>query len=346
MKKSRRRFGLPLLFSMIVFGILLVTAFLMGALAAVLYHYGVWDAIGQRTPLLPLLVLLVVSVLIGTLVAAMMGRFVLRPVRSVIRATNQLASGDFSARLDLKHPPEMAELSDSFNRMATELGSTELLRSDFVNNFSHEFKTPIVSIRGFAQMLKYGDLTESERNEYLDIVIAESTRLSGLATNVLNLTKVENQTILTEQAWFNVSEQIRDVVVLLQQKWEEKQLDVIIDGDDVLLFGNAELLGQVWRNLFDNAVKFSPVGGQVRLKLRDTAEAFAFAIQNGGEPIPKEAQAHIFDKFYQADTSHVTTGNGLGLTLAARIVSLHDGTVTCACQEGATVFTVTLPHRQ
>lgn len=344
-ERFRSRIGLTALFSMIVFVIFLITALIMGAFIAIAMQFGLGDQFVQRGPFIPVLMLLLISVIVGTVVSFMISKFPLRPIRKLIAATNRLADGDFSVRLEKarRMPPEFVELTESFNRMAQELGNIEMLRTDFVNNFSHEFKTPIVSIKGFAEMLKYGNLTDEEQNEYLDIVISESSRLSSLATNVLNLSKIEGQTILSEQQKFNVGEQIRGSIILLQPKWEAKHLEVSVDGEDLFFVGNEDLLGQVWVNLLDNAIKFSPENERITISIGNEVSEVIISIYNSGAVIPFEAQHHIFDKFYQVDTSHATSGNGLGLTLVKKIVELHRGNVSCESSDAGTTFTVRLP---
>lgn len=340
---SHFKIGLTITFVLGMFFIYFITSIFVGTFIITLSHFGALDSFSQRIPAYPILLTLVTSVLFGTAITRITAASFLHPIREVIEATNKLSAGDFSVRLDIRTSPEFEELSESFNRMAEDLGNTELLRTDFVNNFSHEFKTPIVSIKGFAEMLKYEDLTPEERNEYLDIIIAESGRLSTLATNVLNLTKIENQTILSDKKRFNISEQIRNSIVILQQKWEEKKLDVSVEGEDIKLFGNEEFLSQVWINLLDNAIKFAPKGSQIDISIMQEADSFIYKIIDYGPMIDENTRERMFDKFYQGDKSHSTAGNGLGLTLVKRIVNLHDGTIDCDSKEDGTTFIVTLP---
>lgn len=224
----------------------------------------------------PLLSLSVFFVLTGTLISIIMSHVVLKSIRQVISAANKLSDGDFNTRINLKGPYELDQLSKSFNHMAEELGNTEVLRSDFINNFSHEFKTPIVSMRGFAKILKYEELTLEEHDEYLDIIISESERLSTLATNVLNLSKIENQGIISKLEPFNISEQIRRTIVILEKKWNCKNLNFDFDCDEIYMNGNEELLSEVWINLLDNAIKFAEKSTTISIDL-------------------------IRDKFYQGD---------------------------------------------
>ena len=343
---AHQRFGLAALFSTVVFLILLITSVLIFLVGMLLIRVNAINIakLSRQEPLVPILVLLIISVVVGTVVSFMISRFPLKPIRRVIDATNRLSRGDFSVRLHLPGPSSFGELTDSFNRMAEELGSIEMLRADFVDNFSHEFKTPIVSIKGFAEELKHDDLTPEQRSEYLDIIIHESSRLSQLATNVLNLSRVEKQTILASRERFDLTEQVRRSVLLFESKWEQKRLTLSVELDEVSLVGDEELLSQVWLNLIDNAVKFTPDGGCVDIRLKKSGEMAMFSISDDGYGISEEAQRHIFDKFYQGDLSHASSGNGLGLSIARRIVLLHGGDIRCKSEEGAgTEFTVEFP---
>ena len=262
---------------------------------------------------------------------------------------NRLAAGDFKARLDFGHSlnsfAAFREISTSFNRMAEELENTELLRSDFVNNFSHEFKTPIVSIAGFAKLLNRENLSEEERRQYLNSIEEESMRLSYMATNVLNLTKVENQMILTDISQYNLSEQMRSAVLLLEGKWTKKNIELQLEFDEHMIYGNEELLKQVWINLLDNAVKFSPERGTVAVDIQATDRSVVISVGNTGNEIPEDKVERIFNKFYQGDESHASEGNGIGLAVVKKIVQLHKGAIGVGYQNGMTVFTVELPQK-
>jgi signal transduction histidine kinase len=239
--------------------------------------------------------------------------------------------------------PSLAELSESFNTLATELGNTEMLRSDFINDFSHEFKTPIVSIVGFARLLKSDQLTEEERRQYIQAIEEESMRLSLMSTNILNLTKVENQTILNEVSEFNLSEQIRSCILLLEKEWDNKALELQVDFDEYTVTGNEELLKQVWINLIGNAIKFTPRCGTVSVDIHDEGENIKVDVSNTGSEIPRDKIEKIWTKFYQADESHSTDGNGIGLPIVKRIVELHSGSVSVKSENCITVFSVVIP---
>ncbi len=342
----QQRLGLPLLFSAIVFAILIISSVIIFLVGVLLIRVNAVNLlkVTKNEPIFSVILLLIISVFVGTVVSFMMSRFPLKPVRRVIDATNRLAAGDFSTRLDLPGPSAFSELANSFNRMAEELGGIEMLRSDFVDNFSHEFKTPIVSIKGFAEELKHDDLSPEQRSEYLDIIISESSRLAMLATNVLNFSRVEKQTILANREKFDLTEQIRRCVLLFETKWDQRRLNLTVELDEISLFGDEELLSQVWLNLIDNAVKFTPEGGCVEIRLEKRWNKALFRIRDDGYGISEEAQKHVFDKFYQGDASHSAQGNGLGLSIAKRIVTLHGGSIACESQEGVgTEFSVELP---
>lgn len=228
--------------------------------------------------------------------------------------------------------------------MTEELAGIELLRSDFIGNFSHEFKTPIVSILGFAKLLKKGNLTPEEQAEYLDIIIEESRRLTALSTNVLNLSKVESMSLLTDFTTFNVGEQVRESVVLLESKWNKKEISFDFNLKELQINGNEQLLKQVWMNLIDNAVKFSPAKSKIDLSLENNSEFVKITVRDYGIGMDEKTQHNIFDKFYQGESSHSPKGNGLGLPLAKKIVELHHGTITVTSRLGeGSAFVVTLP---
>ena len=292
----------------------------------------------------------IISIVIGAVIAFFSSRIPLKPVNELINKMNRLAAGDFKTRLKygdtLSAHPAVKELTTSFNTMAEELENTEMLRSDFINAFSHEFKTPIVSITGLANLLESGNLTEEQRVQYAHAIREESMRLSSMASNVLNLTKVENQTILTDVSRFNLSEQVRSAVLLLEEKWAAKNIDLQLDFDEYMIEANEEMLKQVWINLIDNAVKFVPRCGTVELEVIDAGENLCVKVSNTGSEIPRDKLDKIFNKFYQADESHATQGNGIGLAIVKGIVELHNGKVSANSVNGITTFTVVLPKKQ
>lgn len=288
--------------------------------------------------------LALISILLGTLLSVIFCRIPIKIIRKIMVAIDALAAGDFSTRINLKGTPELQQLSTSFNHMAEELNSIEILRSDFVNNFSHEFKSPIVSMRGFAKMLKYNNLTQEERDEYLDIIISESDRLVELSTNVLNLSKIETQSIVSNSKEYNLTEQIRRCIAIVAQKWHIKDPSFDFDSEEMKFIGDEDLISQVWINLIDNAIKFSTSHIIIHMSLHRGKGFIRFTISDNGPGMDEETQKHIFDKFYQGDTSHAAHGNGLGLAITKKIIELHGGRIYVQCEgSNGTTFTVELP---
>lgn len=337
---------LTILFTFIVFIILVITMFLVGLIMLLL----VQTQILAETSLanfhyMPIIIFAIVSIVIGTLVTTLFSSIPLKPFHILIEGMDQLAHGNFDARITLGNNQLAQRLESSFNRMAEELGQTEMLRSDFINNFSHEFKTPIMSIRGFAKLLQKNHLPEEKRAEYLAIIVDEMTRLADLSTNALNLTKIENQIILTEVTSFNLSEQLRNSILLLEQKWAQKQLRMLPEFDEYTIEANEELLKQVWINLLDNAIKFSPENKSIRIILEAIDEFYHVNIYNTGPVIEEENLRKLFNKYWQADSSHSGSGSGIGLSIAKSVVNLHNGQIIVESRPEWTLFSVVLPKQ-
>ena len=350
--KIKKRWGLTISLVLFVFAVMMSAMLLAGLIFVILNYTGILilienaqpDYRGGGSPIRIILPMMTVSILLGTTIAAFFSKKALNPIRKVIDATRQIAEGNFNVQVEMKGIHELEELSRSFNKMANELSSVETLRRDFINNFSHEFKTPIVSIRGFAKLLKDGDLTEEEKQEYLEIIIAESERLAGLSTNVLNLSKYEAIEIITEKTPFRLDEQIRRAIALTETKWADKSLEIDVILEEIVFNGNEDLTQQIWLNLLDNAIKFSNIGGTLHIRLSKWNRGIRFIIQDEGIGMDDKVKSRIFDKFYQGDHSHKKTGNGLGLTMVKRIVDLCGGTVEVESEiDKGSVFTVTLP---
>lgn len=333
----------------------LIIAFVLASTAAVLVlgsALGWLDWIRFVTPVNIVIVAYAAAILIGISMVVMIRMVILNPVLSMVRAMKQLAAGDFTVRMSCKgwmRPLELREFAVAFNTAAEELDGTEILRKDFINNFSHEFKTPITSLGGFADLLLEDEaMSAEERRQYLQIISSESHRLAALANSVLALSRVETQTILTESEPFPLAEQLRQSALMVEQKWSGKKKIVLTvetpEDDFCILNGNEAMLKEVWVNLLDNAFKFSPEGGAVSLTLQNKPAAVKVTVTDHGSGMDEATKAHIFDQFYQGDTSHKTEGNGLGLAMAQKIVALHKGTITVDTAPGrGTTFTVQLP---
>ncbi len=354
MKRSRhsKQYDLLPLFSLVVFLSVLLNTGIAALIVCLLVNSHIVSITGTTAADAERLmgIFALFSIPLGILVALAAGKVPLKPVSNLIDSMDRLASGDFRTRVNvgsiMRRYPPFVGVAKSFNKMAEQLESTEMLRGDFINNFSHEFKTPIVSIAGFAKLLRRGNLTKEQQQEYLAIIEEESLRLSYMATNVLNMTKIDNQTILSDVSSFNLSEQIRSCILLLENKWEKKELDFSLSLQEHQIEGNEELLKQVWINLLDNAIKFSPVGGTIEVAILETEGTYRISVRNSGSTIPKEQQQKIFNKFYQGEESHAAEGNGIGLAIVKRVVELHGGTVDVSSRKGITIFTVELPKNQ
>ena len=290
----------------------------------------------------------VASIVIGGLLAIIIGSFVLHPLDQLIRATRRVTRGDYTAHLDMgwneKHTVgELNQLISMFNEMTNELNNTEMFRKDFIANFSHEFKTPLASIRGFARQLYEGDLTPEQRREFSKIIMDEAEYLSVLASNTLLLTNIENRDIVSDRTGFSLDEQLRSSMLYLEPQWSAKELDIEMDMDEVMFCWNEQLLAHVWNNLLDNAVKFTPEGGSISVSCHEENDTVTVKIRDSGVGISEEALPHIFEKFWQADRSHATKGNGLGLPLVKRIVDLCGGDISVESTAGVgTEFIVRL----
>lgn len=290
------------------------------------------------------LISFMVCIVLGTLFTALISRFMFKPIRELSDATSEVAKGNFSVRVKENGSPEYATLMKNFNKMASDLSGIETLRGDFISNVSHEFKTPLASIQGFAKLLQDSSLSQQDRNEYAQVIIDETTRLTKLITNILNLSKLENQTTIANRTRFSLDEQIRNIIVMLEPEWSKKNIDLDIALDDVYYYGNEDLMGQIWQNIINNAIKFTPVDGKIMVQLYRTENNITAKITDNGIGISNEAKEKIFEKFYQGDHSRKTEGNGLGLALVKRIVDLCEGNVYVDnVPEGGVCFTVELP---
>ena len=287
-----------------------------------------------------------VSIPLGTALNTLSSRFFTTPLTRLNHAMRDVAKGDFSIRLS--NPGVISEMRESyanFNVMTNALGATETLQTDFISNVSHEFKTPLTAIEGYAMLLQDETQSEEEKQQYLSKILLNTHRLSELVSNILLLSKVDNQGIQTVGKPYRLDEQLRQAVMMLERKWVEKNIELDVDLDPAVYVGNESILMHVWTNLIDNAIKFNPHGGQLTLRLRKAHENhLIITVQDSGPGIPPEKQEHIFDRFYQADGSHRGEGNGLGLALVKTILSHCGGDIRLSSNsDSGCCFTVTLP---
>lgn len=302
----------------------------------------------QMAPLVLIVAAFVITVLIGVTVSIFVSLRVISPIRQTIAATREIAKGNYHIRIDNSElSGEMLELVNSFNAMAEDLGGLELFRNDFIDTFSHEFKTPIVSIRGFARQLQKGDLTPEQR-EYVDIIAKEADLLVSMSSNTLLLSRLENQQLPDATTTFSLDEQLRLCILMLEKQWSAKNQEIIPELESVQITANEKLLQQVWINLLANAFKFTDEGGTVQISCIQHNNHVTVSVADNGIGMSPETMRHIFDKFYQGDTSHKADGNGLGLALVKRIVETSGGEVSVCSEIGkGSTFTVKLPlsHR-
>ncbi len=275
-------------------------------------------------------------------------RELFRSIDRLNDATKKVARGDYTVHLNSDTViAEIQDMEGNFNQMVEELNSVEMLRKDFIADVSHEFKTPLSSITGYITLLQDSDLTDAERHEYVQMAIFNAEKLNDLTTNILRLSRLENQSNMPEPATYRLDEQIREAIVLLEQKWNEKDIQLDLDLPDTQYHGHQELLLNVWTNLISNAIKFSGQGGLIHISLTQMPDNIRVVIRDHGIGMDEKTLAHIFDKFYQGDTSRKSQGNGLGLALCREIISRCGGEIQVSSRlnEGS-VFTVILPLKK
>lgn len=285
-----------------------------------------------------------ISLLVGILVTSQLSKYFFNPIKKLGEAMGKVADGDFTVELKTRSTAkDIQEIYSGFNLMTHELRATEILQMDFLSSASHEFKTPISAIEGYAALLRsYDDLSEEHR-ECIDKLIFNTKRLSSLTGSILLMSKLENQEIPTNQSKFFVDEQIRQSIVALESQWEKKNIELDVDLCEVEYFGNELLMRHVWDNLISNAVKFTPQGSTVKIQLTKKLGRIKFIVEDQGPGIPEEDMHRIFDKFYQADSVHKQEGSGLGLALVDKILRLEKGAVKAENMDsGGCRFTVIL----
>lgn len=349
MKQIRKRLPkkISLSFSLValVFLVMLLSILSAGLIAYLLIKLGIMDLEGTASPSRAISIMVYISIFLGVVIATLLSRRSVKPIRDMMKATEKISQGNFSVMVNGSFVFELDALAGSFNKMVQELKGIETLRSDFVRNFSHEFKTPITSISGFAKLLQAGNASDEEKQEYLNIIVQESERLVHLSTNVLNLSKIESTEIISEKNIYCLDEQIRLAIVMLEPKWSDKNLyiDIRLE-DEIVIFGDKNLIHQIWINLLDNAIKYTNTGGVIKVGLWWSGQMAIFRIEDNGCGMNDETIRHIFDKFFQGDTSHSLVGNGLGLTLVKKITELCEGTIEVQSELGkGSVFIVKLP---
>lgn len=355
-----RTAGFVFVLALIIGAQIVICCTVVGLIGAALIHAGLTTFKQLLAPRAIAFVILLGGSVIAAIIAYGVNASLVYPIRQMTYAMGELARGNFAFKLQPAGRLRLREIDDfttSFNATAQELASTELMRKEFVSDFSHEFRTPIASLCGFAELLRAENLTKDEQNEYLDIIIDEAHRLSRMSEDILALTRIEHTEILPDTTSIDVAQQLRQAAIMLGSACADRDIAIVVSGEGCTVEGNADYLMQLWSNLLGNAVKFSPTGRTVRAVLGVKRAEGALAkrhldyaccrISDEGCGMDETTKAHIFDHFYQGDTSRSTEGNGIGLTLCKRVVELHGGTISVesACGVGTT-FEVNLPLRR
>lgn len=293
----------------------------------------------------PILMFLIGSLLVSSMIAFFSGNHIILPIQNFCNAFDKLSRGDFSVRMSCHQKiPEIQEMAEKFNAAVFDLSHIETLRDDFVVNVSHEFKTPLAAIEGYAVLLQDETQDPEIRRKYITKILENSRQLSTLSSNILALSKLENQEMRLHMEEYRLDKQIRKNILLLESKWDEKNIQFDIELPNIMFLGNEQLLNQVWYNILDNAIKHSPNHGIIHVSLISDRQSVVVSIRDHGEGIPLEIQKHIFEKFYQGDSSRKSDGNGLGLALAKRVVDLYKGTIQVKSSVGdGAEFIVSLP---
>ena len=286
-----------------------------------------------------------ITLIFGTIDYVRRKTTVERPVRQITAAAEKIMQGDFSVRIPPIHgagTDGFNQIAEAINKMAAELSGTETLRTDFIANVSHELKTPLAVMGNYATMLQRPGITAEEKNEYAKAISDAARRLAQLITNILKLNKLENQQIFPQFQEFDLGEQLCQCMLQFEDAWEQKALNIETDiADGIRIRSDAELLGLVWNNLISNAVKFTPEGGNLGVALKAEGEWITVSVSDTGCGMKPETGKHIFEKFYQGDTSHATQGNGLGLALVKRVVDILNGEIGVQSMYGqGSTFTV------
>ena len=260
-------------------------------------------------------------------------------VRHLVEAINRVGEGDFSEAVEIKASGYSVynSIYKNFNSMVKELRSNKLLKEDFINNFSHEFKTPIASINGFASLMLENELSEEEKKQYLQIIADESKRLASLSHNTLLISRLGSAAITTENQNIRIDEQIKQCAILLMKNWEAKKINMDFENiQSVTYFCNDELFKEIWINLLNNAIKFTPENGNIKISLtkKSDGKGFCAIVQDSGIGMTEEVCTHIFEQYYQGDKSHSVEGNGLGLSIVQKIVALYKGKIEVQSQIG------------
>jgi len=343
MKRVQTKFALFLVLTVVASSLLatLLSFFISGILAT----RGISDAFYLRFAIKEILTP-VFTVLIAAMIIAKISRKAVSPIVELSNATKQIASGNFDITLKcLVRDDEFGQLTQNFMLMAQELKTNQYLAKDFISNVSHEFRTPLAIISGYAKLIDSEQINLEERHDYFLKIQSETERLIKLVTNILNLSKLDNQKILEQPKWFSLDEQIRQAILALEPQWRIKDIRLNVDLPEINYYGNEDLLAQVWSNILDNAVKFTGLNGTITVHLHFEGQMIIVKIADNGIGMDAATQKRAFERFYQGDPAHSDQGHGLGLALVKQVLEVLGASIAIDSELGVgTVFTVLLPQ--
>lgn len=348
MKKHTLKFLFPFIVNIFITLIITIITSVFAFIIALRFNI---LSVDNPNPSFPVFIITAVSIAIATFFTAILGMMIhsyISPIRNLVDATQQVAKGDFTIKLNESYKDgEVKNMNIAFNKMVRELNSIETLRNDFIVNVSHEFKTPLATIEGYATLLQESNISDNERFEYTTMILESSKQLSSLSGNILKLSKLETQEIITEENYFYLDEQLRQALLFLENNWSKKNIDIDMDLTTTHYYGNEDLLMQVWLNIFGNAIKFTPDNGTIATSLKSADDGIYVSISDTGIGMSDKVKKRVFEKFYQGDSSRNFEGNGLGLTLVKRIIDLCGCGITVESEvnKGST-FTIFLPHNK
>lgn len=347
-KKTKKTKSSRYIFSPITLTLGILIAWVIGILCGIGIQYAL-NAIGpfdtEVQYSLMILAFVLGSALIGFPIALLITRKGVEILDNVNETINKIAVCDFNTSLPpISKNEQISKAVENFNNMIKQLSSVSILKNDFISGFSHEFKTPIVSVKGFAELLSDADNLTAEQKEYVKIIIEESNRLSKLAENSMALAKLDSQTIIEKKQEFSLKDQIEDCVLLLDESFKEKSVDVEMNLEDVSVSTSPDLVKEIWINLLTNAIKYTNDSGKISISLQKQNDMAVVKIKDNGIGMDEEVKKHIFDKFFQVDNSHSQKGIGLGLSIVSRILELINGSIDCESElNKGTTMTVKIP---
>ena len=347
MRRKKRKLNIFFLLHMIVTTVLII---ILSAIIAVYLRGREQLQTSNRLTTVLFFLWITVATIVANLILYHKMRRVFQSVERLNQATEKVAKGDFSIEIrpdEHTHISEIDEMYDSFNQMVRELGTIETLRDDFVANVSHEMKTPIAAIDGYATLLQDTSLTPEERQQHIDSILYNCRRLTTLTGNILMLSRLGNGTVQVKRESFRLDEQIRKVLLSMEEGWTEKQMVLDIEMDPVTYQGDEDLLYHIWTNLISNAIKFSNPGGLLQIRMEENPSdtgVVCVTIRDSGIGMTEEQMTHMYDKFYQGDKSRSKEGNGLGLALVRQITEVCHISISVNSKRGrGTTFILELP---